>query len=385
MATKKQSSRELKGPHAVRSWTEMDEKRDASPCVIDRHMNALRTRHRKLAKAELALREALQVPEDRRSSATVENLTHRRENAKAWLDFTVATLKEHLKFAVARYDGSLDEIRPLPNGKKRSAHKKKALTKARKLVSYYTDTLDEFLLAAAASAGSWRRLVCRADKHLKGCLEYQSGETTVKHAGKTITACKHVLAELERKPIPGHAGSEEAVKSLIEHAQPVIQRVKHKSQREPEVAEQLAWIEVVETARRFDPTNSNMARFNTYYTYRASRAVEIRAAKHAPPGKTRIKGKIVARGTLHVEDGEGDSALFHPTTVNPNVDLQNAVVSAMSSLSDEERDLAEDYLVDKVSYNELAAKRGVTVYQIRKRVAALTERLQLVLKDYATA
>lgn len=378
----------LVGPPAVRSWTQMDVRRDASKCVLDRKLDSVRTRHRDLAEAQALLDEVSALPKAGRHPNAIENLTKRRDNKKEWLDHTIALLKEHLEFTVARHDGRLDALRPLKGGKKRGKlkHNRKKVKESQELVAFYRDALDEFLLAAAASAGNWIRLKCKADKHGYGCAEYRSGKTTAKFNNKTITACKHVIAELNRKPVKGHSGTNEATTRLIAHAAPVIECHKRKSGREIEVAEQLAWIEVVETAARFDLSEGRKAHFNTFYTYRCRRATQIRSANDCPPGKTRIKGKIIARGTLHVHDDESSGDLFHPVVMDDEnkSELKEAVTRALATLTPEEQQIASVHMIDDVSLRKLAAERGESLHQVRKMVKQVREKLQGLLKDFAT-
>lgn len=380
--SRKTDEDELVGPPPVRSWQDMSEKRDASPVVLGRKFVAVRTRHRKLAEAEARLRSAKADPKTEATS--LERFVASRDNAQAWLNFTLATLDEHLTFAVARYDGSLDKVRPLASGKPRKACKKEEFANARRLVAYYRESLEEFKLAAAAAAGTWTRSVCSAGKH-GPCNEYRTGTVTMKKNGKVITACKHLLAEQDRKPVGGHSGTDDAARRLISSAQSVIESCKQHSGREPEVAEQLAWIEVLETAARFDPTASNMARFNTYYTYRARRATQIRSANDCPPGKTRIKGKIVSHGTIHVDDDAYDGSLFHPVTndLHDESSVKEAVAAALSKLTPEEREIAGLHLIDDVSLRKLAEQKNLTMHQARKLVANVTEKLQVSLRSYA--
>lgn len=373
----------LVGPPAVRPWHSMDEKRDASPCVLGRKFVAVRTRHRNLAQAEARLKTAKSNPAT--TETAMERLVQRRDNAKAWLEFTVSTLEEHLKFAVARYDGSLDKVRPHPSGRPRKPLGKDECEKARKLVAYYRDSLEEFKLVAAAAAGSWTRTVCSAGKH-GPCDEYRSGTVTMKWLNKTVAACRHLLAEQERKPIGGHDGTEEATKKLIASTSSIISRMAQVSGRETEEAEQLAWVEVMKTAARFDPTASNMARFNTYYTYWARRATQIRSANDCPPGKTRVKGKIVARGTIHVSDDEHDGSLLHPVThdsFSDEASMKEAVAEALTKLSPEEQEIAALYLMGDISLRKLAEQKGLSMHQVRKLVAGVTEKLQVALKSFA--
>lgn len=381
---RKSTEQAYAGPPAVRSWQDMDEKRDASPVVLKRKFVAVRTRHRNLAEAEACIRAYNELPDDQVCEETHVALKRRRDNAEAWLNFTLATLDQHLQFAVARYDGSLDAVRPLPNGRLRKTCDKKEFIKARQLVDYYRESLDEFKLAAAAAAGSWTRTVCSAAKH-GACEEYRSGQTTMKKNGKVIVACKHIIADSDRHPVGGHAGSEEAVKDLIARAHSVIEFVKSHSGREPEVAEQLAWVEVLETAARFDPTISNMARFNTYYTYRARRATQIRSDNDCPPGQMRIKGRIMARGTIHIDDDQRDSAFLHPAThdIYDNNAMKEAVTSALASLPTDEQEVATQYLMGEVSLRKLAEQRNLTMHQVRKLVSNVVSKLQVSLKSFA--
>jgi len=373
-------SRTLTGPRPLKPWFEITR---ASPCELEGMFDRFRSRHRKLAKAEMKLREVSALPANKRHPRAIDNLTARRDNAQAHLTFSEQNLRNHLKFALARYDGTLDEIRPLPTGLPRQGRTKDALADARATVRYYNTAIDEFCLAAAASAGSWVRYRCHASKH-GPCDEFKSGKTLMKKGNKKVVACKHVIADAARKPYAGHAGSEAAAVALIARVKPVIDNMTRKSMREDDVAKQLATIEVLETAAKFDLTHGKKARFNTLYTWWARRATQVRTANDCPPGKTRIKGKIIARGTLHVdEDSDSDSARYHPTVTDKDSLEKSAVNAALSKLSEEEREIATLTLMSDVSLRKLAEKKGCTVHYIRKMKSEVTEKLQVFLKDFA--
>jgi RNA polymerase sigma factor (sigma-70 family) len=375
----------LVGPPAVLPWHQITR---ASLCELKRMFGYVRTRHRNLAVVENKLRVVMATPGDKRHPRAIENLHASIENAKAYAEFTTRRLEEHMHYAMSCLDGTLDEIRPLSSGRKRGKtggsgrHGKKA-KEVRAFVAYALKELPTFKLVVAAAAGTWTRTVCSAAKH-GACEEYKSGRTTMKKGNKVIVACKHVIADNARKPLPGHSGSEAAAAALIEHAKPVIKVMTRKSGREDEVAEQLAWIAAMEAAAQFNPAASNLARFNTYYSYKARRRTQIRTANDCPPGKIRIKGKIITRGTLNVEEGAGDSALYHPTTTNHDNTTKNAVAEALATLGEDEREIASLYLMGDIpSLRKLAEARGTSVHQVRKMVATVSEKLRGLLADFA--
>jgi len=378
--------RPLVGPPPVVPWHELTR---ASLIELKRMFGYVRTRHRNLAVVENKLRKVKALPENKRHPQAIDNLTASVENAWAHVEFSTRKLEEHMHFAMARLDGTLDEIAPLAHGRKRGStggsrggDGKKA-KEVRAFVAYALKELPTFKLVAAATAGSWTRTVCGAGRH-GACEEYKSGRTTMKKGSKTIVACKHIIAHHTRKPIPGHSGSDAAVTALIAHAKPVIEVMKRKSGREVEVAEQLAWMAAMEAAAQFDPAAANLARFNTYYSYKARRRTQIRTANDCPPGKTRIKGKIIARGTLNVDDGEGDSARFHPTTNNIDTTARSAVQAALATLSEDEREIADLYLMgEDCSLRKLAEQKEMSVHRVRKMVTTVTKKLKELLSDFA--
>ena len=317
-----------KGPPAVRDWWTLNPKRDGSPCVLKRKFGYVKTHYNKLADAEAKLAEAKKLPEGRRRERKVEDLTDRVENRRAWLQFSVDTLRAHCHFAVARYTGELERVNPSGTGKKRGVTPgKKKAREIRKLVTYFEGIIPVYLQCLAVAEGTSDR--------------------------------------------------DEAMESLMTTAKPVVEVWKRKSGREADEAEQLAWIEIITTAKKFDPTSSNMSQFNTYFSWRARRATQIRKDSDCPPGRQRIKGKIVTRGTIHMDGDDGDTAAFHPTVEDDhNNEAKSAVHEALAALSETEREIAVAHLMEGISLRKLAEIRGETVHAVRKQVNDVKDKLR---------
>lgn len=330
----------LHGPPTVRQWHSLNPRRDGSPCVLKRKFGYVKTRHENLARVERLLETVQTLPTSQRHPQAVENLTGSVKNHRAWLMFSCQTLEEHCKFAVSRFDGSLDELKPLESGRKRGKTGGNGRTKEK--------------------AGATRRLVT----YLRGELP-------------TYIACCAVSART--------SGQNEAMKLLMQIAKPVVEKVKRESGREPDVAEQLAWTYLFEkTATKFDPASekSNMARFNTYFTPGARRATQIRTANDAPPGKMKVRGKFVTRGTLHTDE-DSDSALYHPESYDKDSTITESVQEALKLLEEDERRFAVLRFVENVPLRDLAAEYEISVHRIRKLEADVMTKLQGFLSAYS--
>jgi len=342
---KKSYQQDLKGPPEVRPWHTLNHKRDGSPCVLSRKFGYVRTRHENLAKAERLLAEVSALPEDQRHPRAIENLRASVNNWRSWLMFSCQTLEQHCRFATARFDGSLDKVRPIftKNGKPRkcdyaggSGRLLKKAAKTQRLVNYYLGELPTYIACCAVSAGT--------------------------------------------------SGQNEAMKMLMQIAKPVIEKFKRESGREAEVAEQLAITYLFEkTAGKFNPASpqSNMATFNTFFTYGAKRATQKRTKNDAAPGEIKIGDRYVQRGTLHSRDEDSDSAMFHPGTYDEDPVTRAAVASALSRLSEDEKGFAIMRFVEGMSLRQIASEHGITTHRARNMEKVVGEQLRELLCDFA--
>ena len=348
-------ARTLKGPPEVRPWHALNPRRDGSPVVLRRKFDYVKTRHNDLAKAERRLEQALAVPEHQRHPECVENLRLAVANWRRWLMFSIQTLEQHCKFALARLDGTLDRehpnfdkngrqvkygrTRPKKQGSKQESARKQ---KVRKLVDYFLAELPTYVACCAVAAGNSQQ--------------------------------------------------DEAMALLMRVARPVVEKCKRDSGREPEEAEQLAWQYLFEkTARKFNPASddSNGAAFNTYFTWGARRATQKRTYADAAPGEVKLpakdgeKSRFVKRGTLHTQDEEGDSAMFHPGTYDDDPVTRTAVASALSKLTEEERSFAVMRFVERAPLRQIAEEGGMTTYQAKRMEKQVGNRLRELLCDFA--
>jgi RNA polymerase sigma factor (sigma-70 family) len=329
------------GPPEVKPWHTLTR---AEPCVLDRKFGYVKTRHKNLAKAERQLAEVSALPANQRHPDAIHHLTDRVARQRAWLLYSIQTLEEHCKFAVARLDGTLDKVRPLR-------------TKTGKTRKW------------GSTGGSGRG---RNTKDVRRKVEYLRSELPA------YIACCAVAA--------GTSDQNEAMKLLMQIAKPVVEKVKRESGREPELAEQLAWNYLWEkTAVKFNPASkkANMAKFNTYFTSHAKRATQIRTRNDAPPGRMKINGKFVARASLHTGDDDRDSALFHPGTYDEDSTTRGAVAAALGRLTEEERSFAFLRFVERTSLRKIAEDGGLSVHHVRRLEKEIGEKLRGFLCDFA--
>jgi len=352
----------LSGPPEVRPWHSLNEKRDGSPCVLARKFGYVRRHHRRVAEAEARLAKA-KAEEKRRSRPRpkmIENLTRRVANRRAWLEFSTRTLEEHCRFAVARYNGELDAFlgrkAERRRGRTGGGGGRKKAAEIQKLVNYYLGILPTFKLAAAAAAGAWQDPAHADD-----------GRYT---------------------RLPGHAESNDALVALMKQGRNVINYCKQTSAREQDDSEQLAWMAVLETAAAFDPTASNMAQFNTYLSWKARRRTQVRKDTDCRPGTMRIKGRIISRRSLELNDDDDSTnrpAMLHPEHYDEDISIKSAVSDALAALNDEEREIAVSYFMEKTSLRKLATERDTTVHKVRQLVAVVRKKLQGSLAAFAEA
>jgi len=344
-------NQDLKGPPEVRSWKALNPRRDGSPCVLERKFGYVKTRHETLAKAERRLAEIKALPAVERHPGAIEDQARRIENHRAWLMFSVQTLEQHCLFATSRFDGRLDAVQPstTSSGKPQARGKfgggapkgqrQKKAADTQRLVNYYRAELPTYVACCAVSAG--------------------------------------------------HSGQNEAMKLLMQIAQPVVAKVVRTSGREAEVAEQLAFIYLFEkTATKFNPVDpkSNMAAFNTFFTYGAKRATQKRTKADAAPGEIKLpgkEGKFAQRGTLHSRDDDGDSAMVHPGTYDEDPITRESVANALSSLTEDEKQFAVMRFIEKVSLRQIADESEVSLHLTRKMEKRVGDRLRELLCDFA--
>ena len=329
------STKPLVGPIDVTPWHELTR---ASPCELDRKFGYVRTRHKNLAKAERLLIKVSALPVNQRHPDAIDNLNARANNHRAHLAFCCRTLEEHCKFAVARFDGSLDKLKPLAHGKKRgktggNGRTPKAAAKIKRLVNYYLNELPTYFACCAVSEGT--------------------------------------------------SGQDDAMRLLMQTAAPVVAMIRKKSPRGPEMAEQLAWEALWQKASpKFDPTKSNMPRFNTYFCQWARRVNQVRTYADYPPGTIKIDGKFVVPSSLSVDEDHG-SDMRHPEVYDKDFVLQNAVQTAMAGLSETQREFAQLRWIEKAPVRVLTERLGLSKHMLRKLEVSVAEKLQYVLRDFA--
>jgi hypothetical protein len=341
---KKSYQQVLKGPPEVRVWHTLNYRRDGSPCVLKRKFGYVKTRHENLAKAEALLKKTEEIPERQRHPAAVENLTRSVENWRNWLMFSCQTLEQHCRFAMSRFDGTLDEIRPIlvKNGEIRkcgASRDPKKTADVRRLVNHLLSQLPAYIACCAVAAGT--------------------------------------------------SGQNDAMKLLMQIATPVVEKVKRECRREHDLAEQLAWKYLFEkTVHKFNPASdkSNMAAFNTFFTWGARRATQKRTYNDAAPGEIKLPGKdgkFVARGTLHSQDSDDRSDMYHPGTYDEDPVTRAAVANALSGLTEDERQFAIMRFVEHTSLRKIAVESGISTHTAKSMEKVVGEKLRGLLCDFA--
>lgn len=322
---RKRSSRPpkvLKGPPAVIPWYERDPRRDGSPCVIARKFGYVLTHHKRLKEAEDALKAAR---ERRASSCVIADLEARVANQMAWLKFSEDTLESCLKFAQARLDGSLEQYQPSVKGRgKTNKH-------YHEQILHYVRVFESWKLAKTAAAG--------------------------------------------------HSKSNEAMEKLMSYSEAVVAVFRRKSGREADDADQQAMLGLLQAANEYDPLNEKRASFNTFARWKIMRATQIRKASHCAPGKTMVNGKIVTRGHIEVTDEESRSDAFHPVTQHDDareLDVQHA----LAQLTEDERELIDQHVMQNVSIRQLAEERGQSVHVLRNTIKKAKEKLARLLEAH---
>ena len=334
---------DYKGPSEVTPWLEVT--RD-SPVVLARKLGYIVTHHNKLALAEKDLNKATT---DGKRSVVLQSLRDKVMNTQAYLNFSVQTLTNHVRHAMARAEPTSPDgvlLREEGSQRKRYGPKPLAFRRPRKealrKIRYYATILEEYKLAKAACAG--------------------------------------------------HSGSNDALKGLITHAQSVIQNFANSQFKEREDAEQLAIMSLLKSAKAFNPTHGAMARFNTYAWWKARKSVECRATRDCKPGLAVVPDedgppgdkKLVTVCSINAPAKGKDDAkdAYHPRTTVIDAGRTIDVAKALSQLSEVEQAAVRGVLMESKSLRQIARETDFSARRLRDALDRGSDKLRRLLSAF---
>jgi len=348
MGTKKAKSyarsKPLKGPPAVTPWWAFNVRTGGqpSPVVIRRKLGYVTTRMNNLAKWEKVYAEEEAKPEDERHPKALDNIRVSVKNAERWLQYSAQTLRNAVRFALARIEHDSEdhiELRRLRTDHGMAfVHKTGIGVRNKEFhadLRYYAKVLDEFLLAKTAVSGT--------------------------------------------------SGADAAMQEIWKLCKKAIAVYKGKSGRETDDAEQQAALGIMRACKKFDPGKGGLARFATYSSHWIRRMSQARKASDCRPGLTIKGGEYKFVGTLNVstEDSDDRADKFHPKAKVADVNLQLDVRKALDALPELERELAERHLLGNEKVKALAEEKNISVGQVRSALLTAKEQLAKLLKSHA--
>jgi RNA polymerase sigma factor (sigma-70 family) len=341
---RKHDSLYRKGPEEVIPWLQVT--RD-SPVELDRKFGYIVTHHTMLASAEKKLGE---VTKAGKCKSVIRTQKEKVANNKAWLTFSVQTLTNHVRHAMARCSPNSEDgilLREHGNQRKRYGSDKplrfrKPRKAAQKKIRYYATILEEYKLAKAACAG--------------------------------------------------HSGSNDALLGLIQHAQSVIQNFTNSTFKEKEDAKQLAIMSLLKTAKAFNASHKSMARFNTYAWWKARKSVECRATRDCKPGIAIVpdedgpKGqkKLVSVASINAAPKGKEAArdVYHPATVTSDEGCRMDVARALGELEEMERLAVVGVLMENKSLRQISRESGISARRLRDALERGRVTLRRLLADF---
>jgi RNA polymerase sigma factor (sigma-70 family) len=345
---KREASGGLKGPEPVVGWLDVNPRRGASPCVLKRKFGYIVTHHTRLATQEKNLQAIQAHLRGRRSISRTDErrlaeAEARVENQRKWLDFSVQTMENALRYAVARISPDTKDGKLLRKERPRNYSSTERMCKdTLRWIRYFSTVMEEFNLAKAAAAG--------------------------------------------------HSGSNAALQELMRRSSKVMAYWKSRSGREKDDANQGAIIGLLEAAEQFNPCHGKFARFTTFAGSRVRRRSQVRAARDCKPGTTLVTDKVtkkrkqVNRGTLDVADDCDDHAdRYHPTAQSTDTALVMDVRRALKSLGPQDAEIATRRFQGNETVKDLAEEFGVTTGVMRRRINQIQERLATRLSGYGLA
>ena len=373
----------LKGPPAVREWPTMDPGKDGSPCVIKRRFQYWQTNLNKLSAAEKALQGYLDGPGEKHQ-VDIEALQLRIENRKSWVRFSADTLRNSIRFARARINPDSEDYELLMN------ICPKCGIDTRHELNVVHDEATHFVSVSLQSGKSELRCMScyQAEPYAKarlGVTRKPRGRLNRKFH-KELRYYDNVLDSFfcAKKAAAGNSMSDAAINELMAMAGSTISHFKFKTAREAEDAEQQGMVGLLEAARKFDPTASNLAKFTTYASFWIRRRAQARKTSHCRPGVAIVKGKHKTTSSIQNSDrDEGHADRFHPGAKVIDHDLKLDVQAALGALSKLSRQIMIDRLIHKEPLRDIASKYSLPVTKVRLIIDGGTAHLAEALADHA--
>lgn len=371
-------SQARKGPAPVRLWHLMDAKKDGCPCVIKRRFKYWQTNLQELTKAENKLEETRERRLGKKLTKQFSDLEHRVANRKRWVEFSIATLKNSVRFARARISPGSHDYNVLFN-------------RCPKCLVDSTQLGAQPFVTARLSNGK-TELRCKTC-----CNNYPSEKLTFNRSrrplGRSNKQLHRTLRYYEsvtdsfivaKKAAAGNSYSEQAMLELLKSAASSIRHFTYKTCRERDDAEQQAIIGLLEAARKFDPANSKLAKFTTYASFWLRRRMQARKTSHCKPGIAIIKGIHKTTGRIDLGDSEeGRADQFHPGAKTINFALQVDMADALEKLDSLQRELLRANAVHRIPLRVLAERHDLPIGKVRLLVKKAKDEMKILLKSHA--
>lgn len=349
-----------KGSLEVRPWNTMDPSKDGSPCVIKRRFKYWQTNLKYFADAEKALKDY--TAKARQTSRVVNRLEGRVAKAAERAEFSAQTLRNSVRFALARITPGSEDYKQLSRQCPKCKTDATQSSLHKPFVTAYLENGKSELRcifcfnkspATKYRFNSSRRPLGRSNQKFHKELNYYNRELDNFFTAKRAAA--------------GCSGSDEAMKKLLSMTQRTINHFKYKSAREADDAAQQGMMGLLEAAKKFDPGQSNLAKFTTYASFWIRRRAQARKSSHCRPGLAMTGGKHIGVTSMETsasnEDGRGDS--LHPTASITDTGLKMDINTALAKLDDESREMLLENTYHGMTMKSLAEKYNYTPAQVR--------------------
>ena len=327
----------LKGPPTPREWWSY-KKSGACPVVIRRKLEYVVTHLNNLAKVEKSFAEEHAKAEVDRHPKALVNLRTRIENKQQWLDYSIQVLRNCVRFALARINPKSPDHELLRKKREEAGMPYKyrcgrTNQKFHDELRYYAKVLDQYLLAKTAASGT----------HL----------------------------------------ADDAMRKVWKLCGAAIATYKKKSGREQDDAEQQAALGILKACEQYKPGTNGKAQLSTFASYKIWRATQTRKASDCRPGQIILQGKTKSVGTIHAPDGEeGRADQFHPHARKTDSSVVHDVRSAVATLPDDLRTVAELGFMHGRKAADIAEEMNLTINQVRTRMKQAKERLAFLLRAH---
>ena len=370
---------DLKGPPPVREWHSMDPSKDGSPCVLKRRFHYWETNLKRLTGAERKLENYLKsskVPQQ----IDVDALNARIDNRRDRFEFSVATLRNSIRFAMARINPDSEDYQILMNTCPKCKCDATKLGFDKPFVSVRLENgKTEVRCEWCAEQHPSVKITHGVKRRPRG-RPNQKFHKELRYYGRMLD--DYINA---KQAVAGNSLSAASLELLLKKTAKSVGHFRNQSAREGEDADQQAVMGLMEAAEKFNPDAkvSKFAQFTTYASLWVRRRTQARKTSHCRPGMAIIKGKHVSTARIETSDSEeGRADRFHPGTSKPNPGLVMDVNDALSKLDPVHSEIVVQHLVHKITYRELETKYGMSINRLRSIIAVSKEALASTLKDH---